>query len=192
MHRVTSSDGTSIAYDRLGSGPAVVLVGGASADHAILAAELAAHFTVHNPDRRGDGAPPCAVERELEDLAALMEAAGGAAHLYGASSGGALALEAAAAGLPVARLAVYEVPYALAEDTPDEPADGLTLDRLTLDRLAKIHCPTLVATGPLAGGGFLDRAADAIAAALPVPERVVVQGTDPTSLATVLTRFFSP
>ncbi|MEQ4720299.1 alpha/beta hydrolase [Nonomuraea sp. B19D2] len=123
MHCVTSKDGTSIAYERLGDGPAIVLVGGASVDrsgNAQLAQELSGKFTVYNYDRRGRGDSgdtlPYAVEREIEDIAALIAEAGGAAHLFGASSGGALALEAAAAGLPIAKLAVYEVPYNVAPD----------------------------------------------------------------------------
>jgi pimeloyl-ACP methyl ester carboxylesterase len=125
MDHVTSKDGTSIAYDRHGSGPAVILVGGAFVDrseNAPLAAELAARFTVYNYDRRGRGQSgdtlPYAVEREIEDLEALIAEAGGSAHLYGISSGGALALEAAAAGVAADRLAVYEVPYNLADDGP--------------------------------------------------------------------------
>jgi pimeloyl-ACP methyl ester carboxylesterase len=125
MSRVTSKDGTSIAYERMGSGPAVVFVGGGAVDrseNAPLALELAARFTVFNYDRRGRGDStdtlPYAVEREIEDIEALIAAAGGSAHLYGVSSGGALALEAAAAGVAVDRLAVYEVPYNLDDDWP--------------------------------------------------------------------------
>ncbi|MEV4581759.1 alpha/beta fold hydrolase [Nonomuraea jabiensis] len=125
MHRVTAKDGTSIAFERLGVGPAIVLVGGAAVDrsaNAQLARELAERFTVYNYDRRGRGESedtlPYEVDREIEDIAALIAEAGGAAHLFGISSGGALALEAAAAGLPIARLAVYEVPYDLAPDGP--------------------------------------------------------------------------
>ncbi|MFI5894931.1 alpha/beta fold hydrolase [Actinoplanes sp. NPDC051513] len=126
MSRVTSKDGTSIAYERQGQGQAVILVGGGITDrseNAPLAAELAAHFTVYNYDRRGRGlsgdAPRYAVQREIEDIEALLIAAGGSAHLYGVSSGGALLLEAAAAGLPgINRLAVYEVPYDMADDWP--------------------------------------------------------------------------
>jgi alpha-beta hydrolase superfamily lysophospholipase len=132
MSQVTSTDGTPIAYDRQGSGAAVILVGGAFTDrseNAPLAAELAAHFTVYNYDRRGRGQSgdtlPYALERELEDLAALIEVAGGRAHLYGISSGGALALEATAAGLAVDELAVYEVPYSLAEDAPTQQREYL-------------------------------------------------------------------
>jgi alpha-beta hydrolase superfamily lysophospholipase len=122
MDRVTSKDGTPIAYERGGGGPAVILVGGAFVDrqeNTPLAAGLAARFTVYNYDRRGRGDSgdtlPYAVEREIEDLDALVAAAGGSAHLYGASSGGALVLEAAAAGTAADRLVVYEVPYDMAD-----------------------------------------------------------------------------
>jgi pimeloyl-ACP methyl ester carboxylesterase len=123
MERVTSRDGTSIAYERQGSGPAVVMVGGAAVDrseNAPLAVELAEHFSVYNYDRRGRGGSgdtlPYAVEREFEDLAALIAEAGGSAHAYGISSGGALVLEAAAAGIAIDKLAVYEVPYGAGND----------------------------------------------------------------------------
>lgn len=123
MSSVTSCDGTSIAYERQGSGGlAVVLVGGAlddGAENAPLALELARSFTVYNYARRGRGAsgdtPPYTLSREVEDLAALVAEAGGSACLYGVSSGGALVLEAAAAGVAASRLAVYEVPYPLAD-----------------------------------------------------------------------------
>jgi pimeloyl-ACP methyl ester carboxylesterase len=123
MAYLTSADGTSIAYQRDGSGPAVVLVGGGLDDGtetAPLARELAKHFTVYNFARRGRGdsgdTRPYAVEREIDDIAATVAAAGGSAHLFGVSSGGMFALEAAAAGLLVGRLAVYEVPYDTADD----------------------------------------------------------------------------
>ena len=118
MAYLTSADGTSIAYQRDGSGPAVVLVGGGLDDgteNAPLARELANHFTVYNFARRGRGdsgdTRPYAVEREIDDIAAIIGTAGGSAHLFGVSSGGMFGLEAAAAGLLVGRLAVYEVPY---------------------------------------------------------------------------------
>jgi pimeloyl-ACP methyl ester carboxylesterase len=138
MDRVTSKDGTSIAYDRLGRGPAVVLVGGGFVDrseNAPLAEELAGRFTVLNHDRRGRGDSgdtlPYAVAREIEDLEALIAAAGGSAHLYGASSGGALVLEAAAAGVAADRLAVFEVPYNMAPDGPQRQREYVeTLERL--------------------------------------------------------------
>ena len=125
MSRVTSKDGTSIAYERAGSGPAVILVGGGVVDrseNAPLAPELARNFTAYNYDRRGRGDSgdtlPYALERELEDIETLVREAGGSAHLYGISSGGALALEAAAAGITIDKVAVYEVPYNMAEDWP--------------------------------------------------------------------------
>jgi pimeloyl-ACP methyl ester carboxylesterase len=118
MSTVRSRDGTPIAYKRQGSGPAVVLVTGALEDgseNEPLAAELASHFTTYNYNRRGRGqsgdTQPYALVREFEDLAALIAEAGGSAHLYGVSSGGALIMEAAAAGLAVEKLAAYEVPY---------------------------------------------------------------------------------
>ena len=118
MDTVTSSDGTTIAFDRLGNGQPVIVVGGQLCDRALTrptAEELAQHFTVINYDRRGRGdsgdAAPYAVEREIEDLRALTAEAGGTASVYGHSSGAALALHAAAAGLPIAKLVLHEPPY---------------------------------------------------------------------------------
>ena len=126
MDRVTSKDGTPIAFDRQGDGPAVILVGGGFVDrseNAPLATELAERFSTYNYDRRGRGdsgdTPPYAVEREIEDIEAVIAEAGGRAHLYGPSSGGALVLEAAAAGVAADRVAVYEVPYDMAEGGPE-------------------------------------------------------------------------
>ncbi|MGC0412274.1 pimeloyl-ACP methyl ester carboxylesterase [Streptomyces sp. SAI-163] len=137
MEKTTvSRDGTRIAYARSGRGPAVVLVSGAmstGATTAPLAAELSDRFDVTVYDRRGRGesgdTAPYAVEREIEDLAALIEAVGGEASLYGMSSGGALVLRAAASGLPVRRVAVYEVPYAM-DDAAARAAAEYT-ERLT-------------------------------------------------------------
>ena len=129
MDTVTSRDGTTLAYDRLGEGPPVVLVSGGSTDrmaNAGLAAELAAHHTVYNFDRRGRGdsgdTPPYAIEREIEDITAVIEAAGGSANLYGTSSGAALARHAAAGGAPVTKLAMWEPPYNV-NGRPDLPDD---------------------------------------------------------------------
>lgn len=129
MNNVISKDGTTIAFDRLGEGPPVVLVCGGSTDrmsNSSLAALLAANFTVYNYDRRGRGdsgdAAPYAVEREVEDIDAVITAAGGSACLYGTSSGAALALEAAASGLPIEKLALWEAPFII-EGRPRPPAD---------------------------------------------------------------------
>lgn len=118
MDKTLSRDGTLIAYRRRGEGPPLILVGGAlctAETEAPLARLLAPRFEVITYDRRGRGASgdgsPYAVEREIEDLTALAEAVGGRPSVYGIGAGGALALEARAAGLPVARLAVHEPPY---------------------------------------------------------------------------------
>jgi pimeloyl-ACP methyl ester carboxylesterase len=119
MNIVTSQDGTKIAYDRQGQGPALIFVDGALCARgakADLAALLAPHFTVYTYDRRGRGDSgdtlPYAAEREIEDIAALIGEAGGSASLYGHSSGAALALRAAIAlGTAVPKLALYEAPY---------------------------------------------------------------------------------
>ncbi|MFC5216318.1 alpha/beta fold hydrolase [Streptomyces coerulescens] len=125
-----SADGTSLAYETSGDGPAVILVSGAMSTGgtvAPLAVPLARHFRVVVYDRRGRGASgeasPYAVEREVEDLAALIDAVGGEAALYGTSSGGALVLRAAASGLPVRQAAVYEVPFAVYEGGARERAE---------------------------------------------------------------------
>ena len=105
MPTVTSKDGTSIAYEKTGQGMAVILVDGALCyrDHwgqGPLAAQLASQFTVYTYDRRGRGdssdTQPYAVMREIEDIEALIEEAGGSVYLYGISSGSVLALKAAA------------------------------------------------------------------------------------------------
>ena len=257
MGRVASRDGTAIAYERTGSGPALILVGGGlddGSENAPLMPELAGSFTVCNYARRGRAesgdTPPYAVEREIEDIHALVAEAGGSAHLYGVSSGGALALEAAAAGVAVGRVAVYELPYAttdealrrwreylsrlsaaLAEDrrgdalelfmrmagSSEEGVEGarrsaawpglealahtLAYDAACLGdglppvkRLATIAQPVLVLTG--GGDDFFERAADAVATALPRAERRVLAGeqhvADPKAVAPVLADFLAP
>ncbi|WP_103759583.1 alpha/beta fold hydrolase [Streptomyces sp. SM10] len=127
---VTSADGTEIAFEQSGRGPAVVLVASALADRSDttkLAALLAQHFTVINYDRRGRGASgdanAYAPDREIEDIAALVEHVGGSASLFGSSSGAVLALRAAAAGVNVDRLALYEPPFVVAEGDDGPPKD---------------------------------------------------------------------
>lgn len=119
MERVTSRDGTSIAYDRVGSGPALILVDGAMCRRAFgpaepLAKRMAADYSVYYYDRRGRGdsgdTTPYDVDREVDDLAAIIDAAGGSAYVYGISSGVALVLEGAARGLPIRKMVLYELP----------------------------------------------------------------------------------
>ncbi|MET7787095.1 alpha/beta fold hydrolase [Streptomyces sp. 900116325] len=135
MDKTPSRDGTLIAHRRRGDGPPVILVGGAlstAATEAPLAELLASRFSVVAYDRRGRGSSgdgaPYAVEREVEDLAAMIDRVGGRASVFGMSSGGALALEAQAAGLPVDLLAVYEPPFA--PDAPGRRAKARYASRL--------------------------------------------------------------
>jgi pimeloyl-ACP methyl ester carboxylesterase len=133
-----SADGTRIAFERTGDGPAVILVEPAGHCRSLsafsgLTGLLAEEFAVYTYDRRGRGqstdTPPYAPEREIEDLEALFARAGGSARLYGYSSGALLALRAAAAGLPVARLALLEPP--LQDDDASGP-DPLTTELIEL------------------------------------------------------------
>ncbi|MGR7023148.1 alpha/beta fold hydrolase [Geodermatophilus sp. URMC 62] len=121
---VTSADGTTIAYEVFGSGPPLVTVCGATCDRALMrptARALGDHFTTVDHDRRGRGDSgdtlPYAVDREIEDLAALVDAVGGHASLYGHSSGAALVLRAVAEGLAVDGFVLHDPPFA-----PDDPA----------------------------------------------------------------------
>lgn len=124
VETVKSKDGTQIAFERIGRGPSLVLVGGAF-EHRAMDSEtaklarlplLAQQFTILHYDRRGRGEStdtlPFSVQREIEDIEALIEEGSGAAYLYGISSGAALALEAVVAlGIKVKKLAIYEAPY---------------------------------------------------------------------------------
>jgi pimeloyl-ACP methyl ester carboxylesterase len=130
MANVISRDGTSIVFDRVGEGPPLMLVLGAFNDRSAgvgLAECLAPHFTVINYDRRGRGASgdtlPYAVDREIEDLAALIADAGGAAAVFGYSSGAGLSLRAAAAGLPITKLTLYDAPYIVGDNQPGQRVD---------------------------------------------------------------------
>ncbi len=121
MDTVSSHDGTMIAYDKVGHGPALILVDGALTVHSSggkseLAKLLAPHLTVYGYDRRGRGGSgdtlPYAVDREIEDIDALIGHAGGSAFLYGHSSGGTLAMRAAVRlGSRVSKIALYEPPH---------------------------------------------------------------------------------
>jgi pimeloyl-ACP methyl ester carboxylesterase len=138
---VTSADGTTIAFDQSGAGAPVILVGGAFNDRttvAGLAEVLATDFTTIAYDRRGRGAsgdaPEYAMEREIEDIAALITHVGGSASVFGHSSGAVLALEAAAAGLPIDKVVAYEPPYATPEHPRDDVADQVRAQLASGDR----------------------------------------------------------
>lgn len=129
--KVRSRDGTEIAFERFGTGPGLILVDAAGHYRAFSSFEeliglLASDFTVYHYDRRGRGVStdtaPYSVEREVEDLAALIEEAGGSAYLYGFSSGALLAVNAAASGLAVSKLALLEPPIGSEEDRAAQSA----------------------------------------------------------------------
>jgi pimeloyl-ACP methyl ester carboxylesterase len=138
MSIVTSKDGTKIVYNKIGSGPAVILVDGALTyrkfgPNVTLAKELAKDFTVYTYDRRGRGESgdtlPYATEREIEDLEALVDTAAGSVYVYGISSGGALALEAAERlGKKITKLALYELPFVV--DDSRKPVSDDYLERV--------------------------------------------------------------
>lgn len=130
---VLSKDGTKIAFDKMGQGPPLVIVNGALSVRTFtfaqkMADELAKQFTVYNYDRRGRGdstdTQPYAVQREVEDLRALCQASGGKPFVFGLSSGAALALEAAASGVPMAALLAYEPPFTQADPLDKTDAAG--------------------------------------------------------------------
>jgi pimeloyl-ACP methyl ester carboxylesterase len=136
MNQVTSKDGTPLAFDRTGDGPALIMVLGATATRAMVThtptvppeIDLATHFSVYVYDRRGRGdsgdSAPYAVEREIEDLAAIIDAAGGSAFVLGHSSGAVLALRAAGKlGGKIKKLALYEPPFVIDDSRPPLPAD---------------------------------------------------------------------
>jgi len=144
MRNVISADGTTIAFDQSGSGPALILVAGAFSDrsHPVLiqlSDLLSPQFTVITYDRRGRGesgdTTPYTVKREIEDLAALINAAGGTACVCGFSSGAALTLEAAASGLAMRKVVLYEPPFRIAGGANQLPRDFAT------------HLSALVASG---------------------------------------------
>ena len=144
MKTIISKDGTPIAFQRAGNGPAVILVDGALCCRASgpLAELLATNFTVFTYDRRGRGdsgdTAPYSVEREVEDIEALVNEAGGSAFVYGTSSGAALALEAANRGLAIRKLALYEAPLMVDDSRCPIPENQLARlnDLLSADRRA--------------------------------------------------------
>ncbi|MFD2090261.1 alpha/beta fold hydrolase [Blastococcus deserti] len=165
METTTAADGTTLAYDRAGRGPALVFVPGVfnlRDTCAPIAALLADEFTCFTYDRRARGdssnTPPYAVEREVEDLRAMMDVAGGRATVFGYSSGAILALRAAADGLPIDRLFLYEPPFRF-DDEPSAPAadlprrlqrmvdEGRPADVVTTFQLEAIGLPPDVVAG---------------------------------------------
>jgi pimeloyl-ACP methyl ester carboxylesterase len=165
METTTAADGTTLAYDRGGRGPALVFVPGVfnlRDTCAPIAAQLADDFTCFTYDRRARGdssnTPPYAVEREVEDLQALIEVAGGRAAVFGFSSGATLALRAAADGLPIDRLFLYEPPFRFDDQPPAAAADlpqrlqrmvdeGRAADVVTTFQLEGIGMPEDVVAG---------------------------------------------
>lgn len=134
MATTTSADGTTIAYDRTGAGPALIVVAGAFSDRrsmAPYAAAFADDFSVYNYDRRGRGesgdTAPYAIAREVEDLAAMVEITGDDACVFAGSSGAALALDAVQAGVRIRKLALHEPPFVVDDSRPPVP-DGLVAD----------------------------------------------------------------
>ena len=135
---VRSADGTTIAFDRIGDGPPLVVVLGAFNDRQskpALVDLLAAHLTVYGYDRRGRGGsgdtPPYAIDREIEDLAAVIAAAGGSARVFGHSSGAVLSLLAAGRDVGIDRLALYDAPVTTSEAAT--PASTDLLDRVSAE-----------------------------------------------------------
>ncbi|GII64150.1 alpha/beta hydrolase [Sphaerisporangium krabiense] len=177
MSTVTSQDGTVIDYDLYGDGPAVIFIGGATQYRAIdlgtrQTARLLADegFTAVDYDRRGRGrsgdTSPWALDREVEDLAALIKAAGGAATLYSSSSGATVALAAADAGIGVTALALYEPPFFAGADLSEHLtalrsllADGRNDEAMRYNMTTVIGVPSEVVTGMANSSGWADMVA---------------------------------
>ena len=159
MASAHSADGTKIRFDQSGTGEPIILVLGAFNDRSAgepLAAYLADHFTVVNYDRRGRGESgdtlPYDIQREVEDLRALIDIVGGSASLFGYSSGAVLAMIAVDRGLPITRLALYEPPFGLegksaqffldlAESIRHEVAEGRRGDAVELFQTSAVGIP---------------------------------------------------
>jgi pimeloyl-ACP methyl ester carboxylesterase len=203
MNTVTSKDGTTIAFDRSGEGPAIVLVGGAFQHRAIdpstarLAELLAPNFTVYHYDRRGRGdsgdTAPYAVEREVEDIDALIQDAGGSASVFGMSSGAVLALHTAAAGLAITKLALYEPPFIVDDSRPPLPKDyrerltallaaGRRGDAVELFMTEAVGMPA-EAVAPMRGAPFWPAFED-VAHTLPYDDAIMGDTTSGASLPT--------
>jgi pimeloyl-ACP methyl ester carboxylesterase len=204
MPTVTSADGTTIGYERTGSGPALVLVDGAMCYRGAgplrpLAALLSDAFTVLTYDRRGRGessdTAPYAVAREVEDLAAVIAAAGGEAYVYGISSGAALALAAAAAGCGITGLALYEPPFLTGVDDGARAKEYTERLHELLDAgrggdavalfMTHVGVPAQVIAGMRAQPGWATL--EAIAPTLAYDDEVLGDGGVPRDLASTVT-----
>jgi pimeloyl-ACP methyl ester carboxylesterase len=203
MSTVVSADGTTIAYESVGGGPALVLVDGAMCYRGAgpmrpLAALLQHAFTVYTYDRRGRGessdTPPYAVAREIEDLQAVVARAGGQAFLYGVSSGAALVLATAAAGPGITRIALYEPPFlAEVEDGArikehterlrEVLAAGRNGDAVALF-MTYVGVPAQAVAGMRAGPGWA--ALEAIAPTLAYDDEVLGGGVVPRDLSSTI------
>ncbi len=206
MEQIVSNDGTTLAYERSGSGPPLLIIGGALADHhfyAPLASALAADFTVLNFDRRGRGASGDAsayeVAREIEDVKALVGLESRPVLVYGHSSGAALALHAAAAGVPMAQIVLADPPFSARGANDDAARAAFAAERARIDDLrargylrgcacfflASLGLPADEIDGVLdspMGEGMIDGAR-----ALPYDYRLLGDGLVPTALAARIT-----
>ncbi|MGN9783395.1 alpha/beta fold hydrolase [Nonomuraea sp. ZG12] len=200
MGMVRSCDGTAIAFRRYGAGPAIVLVGGAAER---LAALLATGFTVYRPDRRGFGdsgdTAPYAVAREVEDLDAVIDAAGGSVSMAGLGSGAVLALEAARLLPGITRLALHGPTLRPRPDTPDRllthlttPArSGAPCTGFAATRWSCVSIPTLILDEHPTGTGTDDSTdGEKLAALLPDGRHRTVPHLEPAALAHHLAEFF--
>lgn len=204
MPTVTSTDGTTIVYERTGTGPALVLVDGAMCHRAAgpmrpLATLLQEHFTVYAYDRRGRGESgdtrPYSIAREIEDLGAVISAAGGEIYAYSMSSGGALTLAAAAADARIAGLVLYEPPF-IAEFVPGAAGKEYTerLDELLGEGrngdavalfMTYVGVPAVVVDGMRSGPGWA--AAEAIAPTLAYDDALLAGGGVPRDVTPAVT-----
>lgn len=169
MQYAISNDGTRIAFEKLGRGPALVIAGGALANHHFyspLAAELAKDFTVFNFDRRGRGesgdTQPYSVEREIEDVAVLMERAGVPAFLYGHSAGAVLALRVAATRLPVRQLVLADPPFTPRGGNDANAAEEFARETAHVEELHRRADPAASARYFLGTMGMSDADIDAL------------------------------
>jgi len=169
MQHAISKDGTRIAFEKLGRGPALVIAGGALANHQFyspLAAELAKDFTVFNFDRRGRGesgdTQPYSVEREIEDVAALMERAGAPVFLYGHSAGAVLALRVAATRLPIRQLVLADPPFSPRGDNDVNAAREFALETAHVEEMHRRADPAASARYFLGTMGMPDADIDAL------------------------------